>query len=223
MASRKRSSSGTAAAAASSSSTCSSDNPRLELAKAIHALTQKMDGFDKAAEALTSFTKDTLVEFDLQIEAKNEELARLSEENEHTQKRLRTETSLFLAEHRYEGAKKILAERNEVAVLIADYDALKANLARITAEREKELETAIKTEKERGRAALEAAVQIRELNHKAQTAELTATTNQQIKEIESLKRTIDNLKDEVAQQRKLTEAVANAGRSAPITLQTNGK
>lgn len=221
MASRKRPS-----PVANSSCSVGADStahPRLELAKAIHALTQKMDGFDKAAEALTAFTKDTLVEFDLQIEAKNEELARLSQENEHTQKRLKTETSLFLAEFRYEGAKKILAERGEVAVPVADHETMKASLARLTAERDKDLEAATAAEKARGRAALESAVQMRELNHKAQTAELSATTNQQIKEIDSLKRTIDNLKDEVAQQRKLTEAVANAGRQAPITLQTNGK
>jgi hypothetical protein len=220
MAARKRT---TASATSSGTPDITTANPRLELAKAINALSQKMEAFGKAAEGLASFTKDTLVEFDLQIQAKNEDLARLAEENDHTQKRLKTETTLFLAEFRYDGAKKVLSERNETPVPIADYEQMKATLTRLTAEREKDVENAVKVEKERARASLEAAVQMRELNHKAQTAELTATTNQQVKEIDSLKQTIANLKEEVAQQRKLTEAVANAGRQAPITLQTNGK
>ncbi len=156
------------------SSDITNANPRLELAKAINALSQKMEAFGKAAEGLASFTKDTLVEFDLQIQAKNEDLARLAEENDHTQKRLKTETTLFLAEFRYDGAKKVLSERNEMPVSVADYEQMKATLTRLTAEREKDVESAVKHEKERARAALESAVQMRELNHKAQTAELTA-------------------------------------------------
>jgi HAMP domain-containing protein len=182
-----------------------------------------MDGFEKAAEALTQYTKDTLVQFDLEIEAKKEELNRLNEEYQHSLTKLKTETDLTLAAYRYEGARKILSERNEVPISADELSALRANVARLTSERDKEVQNAIKNERDRADNEMKSAVSMRDLNHKAQTAELTATCNQQLKEIESLKNTIANLKDEVAQQRKLTEAVANAGRAAPVTVQTTGK
>lgn len=209
--------------ASSAPETSATSNPRLELAKAIHGLSQKMEAFGKAAEGLASFTKETLVEFDLEIQAKNEDLARLAEETEHARKRNKTETELYLAEHRYNGAVEILAARDEVPISQAELTQMKASLARLTSEREKEIQDVIAKEKKHSEAALHSAVAMSNLTHKATTAELTATTNQQIKEIESLNQTIANLKDEVAAQRKLTESVANAGRQAPITLQTNGK
>jgi negative regulator of replication initiation len=118
---------------------------------------------------------------------------------------------------------EILAARDEEAISRSDLALMKANLARLTSEREKEMEEVIAKQKKHGEAALHSAVSMSNLNHKAETAELNAITNQQVKEIQSLNQTIANLKDEVAAQRKLTESVANAGRQAPITLQTNGK
>jgi len=217
---RKRATAATVATATNADGT---SNPRLELARAVNGLSQKMEAFSKTAEQLAAFTKDSLVEFDMQIQAKSEELNRLQEETEHTQKRMKTETNLFLAEYRYDGAKKILAERGEVPIASQELADLRTNLQRLSSERDKEIDAAIKTEKARSDAALHSAVSMRDLTHKATTAELTATTNQQIKEIASLNQTIANLKEEVAQQRKLTEAVANAGRQGPITLNTNGK
>lgn len=216
MATRKR-------VASSAPESTTTSNPRLELAKAINGLSQKMEAFGKAAEGLASFTKETLVEFDLEIQAKNEDLARLAEETEHARKRNKTETELFLAEHRYNGAVEILAARQEVPISLSDLNQMKANLTRLTSEREKEIQEIIAREKKSSEASLHSAVAMSDLKNKATTADLTATTNQQIKEIVSLKETIANLKDEVAAQRKLTESVANAGRQAPITLQTNGK
>ncbi len=198
-------------------------NPRLELAKSIHALTQKMDAFNKAQESLTAFTKDHLVEFDMQIEAKKEDLKRLTEEHEHSRKRGRTETDLFLQEYNYTGAKKILSERGEVPISSAELETMKANLTRLTQEREKDIDETIKREKQRNESAMSAALSMKDLKHAAETAQLTATKDQQVREITSLNQTIMNLKEEVAQQRKLTEAVANAGRQAPITLSTAGK
>lgn len=206
-----------------SSSTTTEVNPRLELAKSILGVTQKIEALEKAAEGLKSYTKDTLVNLDMQIQAKNEDLNRLNEEHEHAKKRGKTETELFLQEFRYDGAKKIIAERHEIPVSSSEFEQMKATLTRLNAERDKEVEAAVKAEKERSRASLEQALKMQELSHKAATADLSATTNQQLKEIESLKQTIANLKEEVGAQRKLTEAVANASRQAPITLTTNGK
>lgn len=215
---RKRTATATATAADQTA-----ENPRLALAKAINSLSKQMEQFSKATDGLQAFTKDTLVDIDLQIQAKKEDLTRLTEDADHTKKRLKTDTDLFLQEYRYDGAKKILTDRNEIPVPVHDYEQMKATLTRLTAEREKDLEVALKSEKDRSAAAMNAAIQMNKLTHEAHTAKLTATTEQQLKEIESLKQTIANLKEEVGAQRKLTEAVAMAARSAPITLQTNGK
>lgn len=210
------------ASSASASGDVGRINPRLEFAKSINGLTQKMEAFVKASESLGSL-KDTLVDLDLQIQAKTDELSRLTEETEHTKKRLQTETTLFLSEFRYDGAKEILSKKNEVPISISELDQMKATLQKLTLEREKEIDEIVKKEKQRAEKSIAAATNMQKLEQKAITAELTATNHQQVKEIESLNHTIENLKDEIAAQRKLTEAVANAGRQGPITLRTDGK
>jgi hypothetical protein len=197
-------------------------NPRLEFAKSINGLSQKMEAFVKAAENLGTL-KDTLVDLDLQIQSKTEELNRLTEDNEHTKKRLQTETTLYLSEFRYDGAKEILGKRNEVPISTSELEQMKTNLQKLTIDREKEISEIVKKEKQRAEKSIAAATSMQDLRQKALTAELTATTHQQVKEIDNLNQTIDSLKQEIAAQRKLTEAVANAGRQGPITLRTDGK
>ena len=57
------------------------------------------------------------------------------------------------------------------------------------------------------------------LTHKAETAVLEATNIQQNKEITALMKTIDSLRNEVAEQRKLTAQIAESSRPAPISQQ----
>lgn len=213
----------TAAKRAAAKSEPRETNPRLELAKAIHTLTQKMEAFTKGAEGLASFTKDHLVEFDIQLEAKRSELEALALQYEQAKKRGRTEIDLYLAEERYEGAKKILVDRDEVPVATSELDKMRTNLKTLAETREKELADAIAKKKASHDKAQAAALNMQRLKHEADTALLSAQKDQQAREIAALNTTIANLKDEVAQQRKLTEAVANAARSGPITVSTAGK
>ena len=195
------------------------ENPRLEMAKAINNFCVKVESLDKAYEQIKNVTKDTLTEFDLEIEAKKQEIERLTEEDAHSRKRLKTETDLFIAEYRYDAAKKILAERDEVAIPEQVLNEMKDRLSKLTTERDAQVEAAVAAERQRGEAALKAATNNAKLTHRAETAVLEATNQQQTKEIESLQRTIESLKNEVAEQRNLTAKIADAGRAAPISQQ----
>lgn len=199
--------------------TSSVDNPRLEMAKAINLFCTKIDALDKAYESIKAVTKETLTEFDLEIEAKKMEIDRLEEQDSHDRKRRKTEADLELAEYRYDAAINILDERGEVAIPDQVLKEMKDRLAHITEERDAELQKAIAAEKGAAQAALKAAVNNATLTHKAETAILNATNETQKTEIQNLRKTIDNLQNEIAEQRKLTAQIAEAGRAAPISQQ----
>lgn len=201
------------------STTASTDNPRLELAKALNLFGSKVDALDKAYEAIKAVTKDTLTEFDLEIEAKKTELDRLEEQDEHDRKRRKTEADLEIAEYRYEAATRILDERGEVAIPSQVLKELRERLAKITEERDADVAKAVAAEKSASQAALKAAVNNATLTHKAETAILNATNETQKTEIQNLRETIKNLQMEIAEQRKLTAQIAEAGRAAPISQQ----
>jgi hypothetical protein len=189
------------------------------MAKAINLFCTKIDALDKAYESIKAVTKETLTEFDLEIEAKKMEIDRLEEQDSHDRKRRKTEADLELAEYRYDAAINILDERGEVAIPDQVLKEMKDRLAHITEERDAELQKAIAAEKGAAQAALKAAVNNATLTHKAETAILNATNETQKTEIQNLRKTIDNLQNEIAEQRKLTAQIAEAGRAAPISQQ----
>lgn len=213
MASRKRT---------TSSSSSKTANPRLEHAKAVNLLAGKMDGFMKAVEGLSAFEKEALNTFDLEVDAKNGELKQLSEDFQHERKRHKIETDQYLKEYRYDGAVNILDERGEVPVEQSSLDELRAQVQQLTADRDEAVSRAITSEQAKAKAGLSSAINMCNLKHQAEVAELKAVNNQQQIQSENLATTIENLKGEVRAQRELTQAVANAARAAPIT-QNMGK
>uniref|UniRef100_A0A6C0BPH2 Uncharacterized protein n=1 Tax=viral metagenome TaxID=1070528 RepID=A0A6C0BPH2_9ZZZZ len=199
-----------------STSTTSTDNPRLELAKALNQFATKVDALEKAYEGIKTVTKDTLTEFDLEIEAKKQELDRLEEQDSHDRKRRKTEADLEIAEHRYNSAVKILEERNEVSIPSTVLEEMKQRLQTLTSQRESEMEKLATAEKAKAKKALDAAISNCQLKQKAETAVLEATNQTQLKEIESLKGQIESLKNEVAEQRNLTARVAESTRNISV-------
>jgi len=197
----------------------STDNPRLELAKALNTFGVKIEALDKAYEGIKSVTKDTLTEFDLEIEAKKQELDRMAEQDEHDRKRRKTEADLEIAEYRYEAASRILGERKEVAIPASILTEMKERLAKLTTDQESQVREAIAREKTSAKIALNSAVSHCNLTHKAETAVLEATNAQQLREIQSLRETIKEQKNEIAEQRKLTAQIADSLRAAPISQQ----
>ena len=137
-----------------SSTTSNIDNPRLELAKALNNFCSKIDALDKTYEGIKAVTKDTLTEFDLEIEAKKQEIDRLAETDEHDRKRRKTEADLEIAEYRYDAATRILDAREEVAIPATVLKEMKERLANMSEERQVELEKALSAERASAKAAI---------------------------------------------------------------------
>ena len=193
---------------------------RLQLASAISTISAKQDAFMKAVDALESFKSHCLTNLDLEIIAKKQELENLTREFERERKDKEIETTQYLAEFRYKGALDIFSKIGEVAIEREVLVGLRKDVLRLKQERDGEISAARQKEKEHGERDMKAIMSNTELKHKAEVAEMTASVVQQKKEIATLQKTIENLQHELAEQRKLTKDVAEAGRPAPITLQS---
>ena len=190
---------------------------RLELAMAFNALTSNQEAFVKAVETLDKYKTDILQNLDMEIEAKKIDLQDLEAEYAKMKKTGQIETDQFLKEYKYKGAIEILQEEGEVSIKSDRLDKMKEEIDLLRDGHTEELEKIKKDERGKAKSALEDALSRAELKHQAEIANLSAEANQQKKEIKTLQDTIDNLKNELAEQRKLTKDVAQAGRAAPIT------
>ena len=197
-------------------------NPRLELAKALNQFVSAVGNLTKTYEGIKAVTKETLTDFDLQIEAKKQEIDRMVEQDEHNRKRRKTEADLEIAEYRYEAAKGILQGRSEVAISSHELQQLKDKLFCMEKTHENDMQKAVSDAKAKAKATLESAVKHSELKHQAAVAVIKATNEQQTREIEALKSANKGLRNEVAEQRKLTAQIAEASRAPPIN-QSFGK
>lgn len=196
---------------------------RLEFAKALSNIVQKQDAFNKAIEAMKEYTEETLTELDLKIANKEQRLEILDKEFETLQKNKEIELDQHLKEHKYDAALEYLEERKQVPI---DQDELK-NLRELVKHYESgqkaDIDKVIEEERQRAKTAMSAAMKTAELSHKADTAELNATVKQLQKEIETYQDTISNQKEEIAEQRKLTMQVAQAGAKGSVNQTFGGK
>jgi len=184
---------------------------------AISNITTKQDSFVKAVETLDKYKTDILQTLDMEIETKKIDLQDMEQEYKHLKKSGQIDTDQFLKEYRYKGALEILEEEGEVSIKEDDLDELKREVESLRQERSEELEKLKKEERGKAKHVLDDALSRAELKHKAEIAELSAEATQQKREIATLQSTIDNLKNELSEQRKLTKDVAQASRAAPIT------
>lgn len=194
---------------------------RLELANAIMGITSAQDKFTKAIEHLENFKSESLNNLDTEINTKKIELSLLKEEFEQENKMGEIRCKQHLAEFEYDGAIEIIEKKEEVAIASDKLQEMEEELETLRQDNKDELEAVKKEEKDKGDKALKSAINNANLVHKAEVAELTASVKQQDKEIVSLQATIENLRHELGQQRKLTKEVAEAGRQAPINLSTS--
>ncbi len=190
----------------------SNGSERLELAKAISNVASKVDAFVSAVDVFKSFSKDSLVKLDLDIEAKRFELDDLKKEIEHKVRNGKIDIDVALKEYRRDGAVEMLKALHEAVIpekelemLKTEVDGLRNNLEVTTAKIRKE-------EVERREKAIGYATRNLELTHKADNATVIATSEQREREITNLKSTIEDLRKEINAQRDLTKSVAEAGR-----------
>ena len=146
----------------------------------------------------------------------------LEEKVKIDKKNKQIETDQLLAEYKYDGALKILDERSEVPILKSELESIQKRLDDMSKDRTEEIKKCVEEESKKGKDGLKAAINNATLTHKAETATLNATVEQQKKEIMTFEKSIANMQNEIAEQRKLTMQVAQASRAAPIT-QTIGK
>lgn len=189
---------------------------RLTLAEAISSLVAKEEAFLKSVEDLKKFKADALSKLDLEIETKKTELQTLADEFKKTQKDKEIKIAQFLAEFQRKGAIEILEESQEVPIKAETLTKLKEKLETLQQDQTKELEKIKAEERASAKIALNAAIKTCELQHKAETAQLKAITEQQQKEIKTLEKTIESMKTEIAAQRQLTKEVAEAGKQGNI-------
>jgi len=195
---------------------------RLTLAEAISSIVAKEEALIKSVDDLKQFQAETLSKLDLAIETKKTELAELEQNYMKIKKDKQIETDQFVAEYQRDSAIKILEETGEEPIESAKLEILQSELAQLHQGREEEMEKIKNEERANAKIALNSAVKNCQLEHKAETAQLKAVSEQQQKEIKSLETTIKNMQAEIAAQRQLTKEVAEAGKQGSIQ-QTFGK
>ena len=185
---------------------------RLELAKAISNVSNKVDGFIAATESFKNFTKEALVKLDLDIDSKRLELADLQKQIEHKIVNGRIDIDVALREYKREGAVAMLKEMNETVISDKELQSLRRELEELRGNYDAAVTTIKKEEAEKREKAIGQATKNMELQHKATNATILALSEQREREIGNLKSTITDLRNEISAQRELTRSVAEAGR-----------
>lgn len=188
---------------------------RVTLAKAINTLTTRMDGFTKAVEKLSDFQRESLQEFDVQLTDKRTALEELDHQLEQNKNHHRIAVEQYLSECKYKGALKYLNEVNEVAINSNELEELRARVKELSEDQSERLKEAIAHQKTKSERGCKVQMNNLELKHKAEVAKMEAENEQYQREINNLLQSITNLKSEIAEQRKLTQQVAEASRPLP--------
>jgi len=196
---------------------------RLELAMAISSITTKQDAFIKAVETLDKYKTEILQNLDLEIESKKIELQDLEADFAKRKKSGQIETDQYLKEYQYKGVINLLENEDEEPIKKDRLKEMRDEIATLRTAQTGELDKVKHEERGKAKAAIDDALSRMELKHKAEIAQLSAEVTQQKKEIHTHELTIENMKNELAEQRKLTKDVAQAGRAAPITQNLAGK
>lgn len=199
------------------------ESQTVQMAKAINNVVLKQGGFAKAVHDWEKWNSETFFELNANLSAKNTELKSVEEELSRKRKRGEIEADNHLVQYKRNGAIRVLGETEEIPVASADWKTCQEKLSSIENTHCVSMQKLEKEHSAKTKKAVECAVRNCELKHKAETATVTAAVEQQQREIKVLQDTIDNLKHEISEQRKLTKDVATAGRAAAITQHVGGK
>jgi len=202
--------------------TSSSESDSLALAKAINSLVDCRDSFVNALNEFDSLNKETLTNIELELKTKREELDELKKDFDRQKRDFEIQLKQECDELKYEAGVRFLTERDEIPVKEEEYNKLVEKLETIREDCEKERKQEVAIANAQAKKELELALRSQELEHKAETATLKAKVEQLENDRVNFKETIDNLKQEVAAQRTLTQQVAEAGKQGAIN-QSFGK
>lgn len=198
----------------STETVASSSNTSLALVKALQGVTKSEDNFTKSVEKLNELLTETFSDLETRLKSKQQELQDLQLKFEQEEKNRKIEVDQTIREHGYEAAKEILQDRDEVAVKRVDYEQLREDYAQLRATKEQDIKDAVSTERKRNEQHNTALQKTLELQKQAEVAKVEAQLETQVQHIQVLKDTIENLKSDLNEQRKLTKDVAQASSKA---------
>ncbi len=183
-------------------------------------LQKEKDLSDKYKDKEKNFeTKYNNIKNDFLLELNNNK-----KENEQKIKNLKIDTEQELKEFQIQACEEIAIKNDYKLISLNEYEKIESEL-KVTKDKLIENENSfndrvlekIELEKQILQDKLKQDNLTKDLNHKAEIAELIAQNKQQIKEIEFLNKQIDNLTNEVSEQRNLTKEIAKASSKAQIT------
>jgi hypothetical protein len=211
-----------------------------KMTKSIENMSKVQQEFNANYELLSNYGEEELNELDYQIKLKNEECYNSLQEitksyNEQKfqleadykakeydleqshQQRI-NELEMEFSKREFDSARTVVEGEGYTVVNTRDYTTLNEELTKLKADRESfEKTTEANMHKE-----LNARLKTQELQHQVASSDMKARIENQVREIESLRNTIDSLKIEIQAQRDLTREVAQAGQKA-VTQNFSGK
>jgi hypothetical protein len=194
-----------------------SKSERLRLAESICNFTKKQEAFLLAYDDLKEYNHAIFKDLDLQIDTKQLELNELSKKYKNQETDLKIECDQMIKKYRYEEAIKILAEKEEEPISSSELEKLRNELNNLKEDFDVNVADLIATEKKLSVKAISIAISNTNLKHAADIAEIKALSKQKENEVTVLYKTIESYKFEIAEQRKLTQSVAEAGKQGAIS------
>jgi hypothetical protein len=211
-----------------------------KMTKSIENMSKVQQEFNDNYNVLANYGEEELNELDYQIKLKNEECynslqeitksyneKKFQLESEYKEREYALEQShqqrineldMEFTKREFEVARTTVENEGYSVILTRDYDELNTKVERLTTERE----TFEKTAEANMHKELNARLKTQELQHQVASSDMKAKIENQAREIESLRTTIETLKQEIQAQRELTREVAQAGQKS-VTQNFGGK
>lgn len=211
-----------------------------KMTKTIENMSKIQEEFNANYQHLSNYGEEELNELDYQIKLKNEECYNSLQEitKSYNEKKFQLESDYKAKEYEleqshqqrvndlemqfvkreFESAKTTVENEGYTVISSREYNNIKSdleNLQKTRDEFEKTCESNMNKE-------LNARLKTQELQHQVDSSDMKAKIENQCREIESLRTTIETLKLEIQAQRELTREVAQAGQKS-VTQNFSGK
>ena len=195
----------------------SDESERMRIEKAILALHKSREAFTQSTAKCDEMINEIFTDLDRKLEHKKRDLSEIEEEYTRKLKSRKLDVEHEIKAYRYEAAKTILNERDEVPVLKQTWNDLQNRVDNCMAEADQKIEAVKKEERKQADTKIEQFNRTTKLQQEAAVAKVTAQLEQKDQQIKVLQDTIQGLKKEVEAQRSLTKQVAEYSR--PVVQQ----
>jgi len=174
-----------------------------ELNKLVKEINRRMGDFEDSVQKLTDL-KDTLDEVD-------ENLAQQAAINKHKLDQLNKD----FQENKIKAVNQAVSDLGKVLITEEELAELRAELEKVKESGKQEVADAISSSKALLAEKLEQSIQVKQLKHECETAQIRAEVETYKKEVENLNATLQRMSDELTSQKQLTADVAGMSRPKP--------